>query len=206
MDSVDQVSIPYRLATNANEPIWSTVIGESFNPLQVGYKPAGMFTFCEEGSAFQSLIGWLQTLNVASINWNTHISFNPLQVGYKPLQMQLFQVFVNQFQSLIGWLQTLLRIFLCLSHIGFQSLIGWLQTYCQRVLLLACFFVSIPYRLATNVLPACPAACVLLCFNPLQVGYKHVISFVKVYMYKCVSIPYRLATNTQQNLGLQANL
>ena len=144
---------------------------------------------------FQSLIGWLQTIEKAGSDGTFYDGFNPLQVGYKRMLWKMKQQLTFQFQSLIGWLQT--KIFNRLSC-SFLS-------------------VSIPYRLATNQIRFYVSLALFLRFNPLQVGYKlaevvlpffvpplfqSLIGWLQTGLMEMreeflilVSIPYRLATN-----------
>ena len=122
-----RVSIPYRLATNYE--IERIVRGgiESFNPLQVSYKPSP---------------------DILPIKFD--LRFNPLQVSYKQTCVENIKEVIIQFQSLIGQLQTP----------------GNKRGYVFEI------YVSIPYRLATNVTSIFIQKISSECFNPLQVSYK----------------------------------
>ncbi len=102
------VSIPYRLATNSNDPIEGKPIIDGFNSLQVGYKhlTGGMLSSmlvyvsipyrlatncCKVKTSFQSEILCFNSLQVGYKHEKDiiqvmidGISFNSLQVGYKP--------------------------------------------------------------------------------------------------------------------------
>ena len=56
-----------------------------------------------------------------------------------------------EFQFLIGWLQTLPANLYTRPQYTFQFLIGWLQTRGKFKIIHDLQFVSIPYRLATNL-------------------------------------------------------
>ena len=110
--------------------------------------------------AFQSLIGWLQT------EWKSYIrqpfhSFNPSQVGYKLIAWDIPEGKKRQFQSLIGWLQTGAITKVQDDTSPFQSLIGWLQTRWSD-------FITLTQ----------------ICFNPSQVGYKHLQFCYTLFMEK----------------------
>ena len=107
---LQEVSIPYRLATNKSWLIVNTIPIVGFNSLQVGYKqdietprteyfvevsiPYRLATNKFEKFKifqillFQFLIGWLQT-NYSRNTRGIGVSFNSLQVGYKPRTIML---------------------------------------------------------------------------------------------------------------------
>ena len=144
----------------------------SFNPLQVGYKPY-LNPKCQD---------------------RQHC-FNPLQVGYKRLSTDLGQVIHRLFQSLIGWLQTNPDWTSCWFYIYVSIPYRLATNEWKEYGEIYPEAVSIPYRLATNLrlqefkCLVCrwfqsligwlqtsgmsrPTSIALSSFNPLQVGYK----------------------------------
>ena len=209
------VSIPYRLATN-QYLLPSSPFGQRFQFLIGWLQTSGRRSILHQRREFQFLIGWLQT----SVYFFLCTNF-------------------NQFQFLIGWLQTgkgrgrLVSVpcfnslqvgykqHTCAPQNRFQSSFNSLQVgyklfFCVWFFL-TCYFVSIPYRLATNLTSISSPVENHSCFNSLQVGYKrrdiltrndNEIGFNSLQVgYKLipplilkavvtvVSIPYRLATN-----------
>ena len=152
----------------------------SFNPLQVGYKLYSNTVTILKGFQFQSLIGWLQTLERRGIITSRYLfqsligwlqtsndegrsgavkwSFNPLQVGYK----LIFPICQTHFSLRFNPLQ-----------VGYKPRGG--EGGRNRPL-----YVSIPYRLATNLDLYYRDVLFHNCFNPLQVGYKLRWSLVEV--------------------------
>ena len=136
-------------------------------------------------------------------SYTTQQGFNSLQVGYKLfLTVETMDWKAVEFQFLIGWLQTILRVFQMLVQTVFQFLIGWLQTSPLHTPSELDAQVSIPYRLATNllnihlILTRCYQS-----FNSLQVGYKQAISISTVI--KLASFQFLIGWLQTRNTSLQ---
>ncbi len=143
---------------------------------------------------FQSLIGRLQTIrkalveyrerkgfNPSQVGYKRYIQpsregskqgFNPSQVGYKPTMISAAEITAALFQSLIGRLQTIEVDGKEIIEAQFQSLIGRLQTLSLVFLHSLIPYVSIPHRQATNINSRQIISKWMLSFNPSQVGYK----------------------------------
>ena len=84
------VSIPYRLATNRETEMTVKEVNESFNPLQVSYKPWVYIEHFFVGGCFNPLqVSYKR--HRCSFTCQTFQSFNPLQVSYKRIMVELIK-------------------------------------------------------------------------------------------------------------------
>ena len=145
-----------------------------FNPLQVSYKHDPEERLKARAEQFQSLIGQLQTDQMALEVLSAFCCFNPLQVSYKPEEKEEEKPKVAVFQSLIGQLQTSLSLLITSLPKEFQSLIGQLQTALAYLMFVHkgnCFNpLQVSYKLLAI---GSKNSFNTIGFNPLQVSYKH---------------------------------
>ena len=128
-----------------------------FNPLQVRYKLSA-----KQGDIY--IREYVSIPYRYATNWRWHLKNSILQQCFNPLQVR-YKLEPSFSASLGGK--------------GFQSLIGTLQTGKRRMNILDGLNVSIPYRYATNSVLECVDIFWGVCFNPLQVRYKHMLSFLQ---------------------------
>ena len=136
--------------------------------------------------------------------------FNPLQVGYKPLAKAPGSSLFVAFQSLIGWLQTAPELLYQVQK-SKVSIPYRLATNLLKVIVnFPMEEVSIPYRLATNLLLSSPFSLKEYCFNPLQVGYKHGLMqerFCLLHGFNPLQVGYKhIKTEQQQQQGQRVSI